>query len=106
MGIGRATAHQFAQNGAKAVYICDYDSTYLETHKREIASLYPDVDVHVRKFDAADEKSVKDVVDHAIATYGRLDVFFANAGVVGQKKMFYDITPEEFLQTMNTNVVR
>jgi hypothetical protein len=25
MGIGRASAHQYAENGAKAIFICDYD---------------------------------------------------------------------------------
>lgn len=106
LGIGRASAHQFAQNGAKAIYICDFNDTHLETHKREILSLYPSVKVHPMKFDAADEKSVKAVVDHAIETYGRLDVFFANAGVVGQNKLFTDITEDEMLSTLRTNVVR
>ncbi len=64
------------------------------------------MDVHVRQFDAADEESVKAVVDHAISTYGRLDIFFANAGIIGQVKMFTDISGEEFLATMKTNVVR
>lgn len=106
MGIGRASAHQFAQNGARAVYICDYNDSNLETHKRELASLYPDVEVHTRKFDAADEPSVKEVIDHAVKTYGRLDIFFANAGVVGTNKIFTDITADEFLSTLRTNVVR
>lgn len=75
-------------------------------HKRELASLYPSVEVHVRKFDAADEKSVKAVVDHAVQTYGRLDIFFANAGIVGQNKLFSDINEDEFLATLRTNVVR
>ena len=88
------------------MYICDYNNSNLETHKRELASLYPDVKVHTRKFDAADEKSVKEVVDHAIETYGRLDVFFANAGVVGNTEIFTDIDENEFLATLRTNVVR
>ena len=101
-----ASAHQFAQNGARAVYICDYNDSNLATHKRELASLYPNVEVHIKKFDAADEPSVKAVVDDAIKTYGRLDIFFANAGIVGQNKMFSDITAEEVLATLRTNVVR
>ncbi|KAJ9255135.1 hypothetical protein DTO195F2_6351 [Paecilomyces variotii] len=105
IGIGRASAHQFAHNGAKAVYICDYDASHLETHKREIESLYPGVDVHVRQFDAGDEASVKAVVDEAIAKYGRLDVMFANAGIVGQPKVFTEITGDEFLDTLRTNTV-
>ncbi|TVY30988.1 3-oxoacyl-[acyl-carrier-protein] reductase [Lachnellula hyalina] len=105
LGIGRASAHQFAQNGARAVYICDFNDQHLETHKRELASLYPGVDVHTRKFDAADDASVKAVVDDAIKTYGRLDVFFANAGIVGNNKLFSEITANEFLSTLRTNVV-
>lgn len=105
IGIGRASAHQFAQNGAKAVYLCDYDDSHLATHKRELASLYPDVEVHTRKFDAADEASVKAVVDDAVKTYGRLDVFFANAGISGTPKVFTEITAEDFLRTLRTNTV-
>ncbi|KAJ2986006.1 hypothetical protein NUW58_g2762 [Xylaria curta] len=103
MGIGRATAHLFAEGGAKAVYICDYDSKNLETHKREITSLYPTVDIHVRQFDAADEKAVKDVVDHAIGKYGRLDVFFANAGIIGPVGAFMDINKDDFMKVLDTN---
>jgi len=106
LGIGRASAHQFAQNGAKAVYICDFNPEHLETHKRELQSLYPGVDIHTREFDAADEESVKGVVADAVKRYGRLDVFFANAGVVGQNKLFSDIDADEVLATLRTNVVR
>src|ERR1700709_786024 len=94
LGIGRASAHQFAQNGARAVYICDFNDSNLATHKRELASLYPSVEVHTRQFDAADEASVKEVVDDAIKTYGRLDIFFANAGIVGQNKLFSDVNAD------------
>ena len=62
--------------------------------------------MHTRKFDAADEASVKAVVDDAIKAYGRLDIFFANAGIVGQTKMLTDITADEVLATLRTNVVR
>jgi len=48
---------------------------------------------------------VKEVVDHAIETYGRLDIFFANAGVVGNNKLFTEIGEKEFLATLRTNVV-
>ncbi|KAI0154403.1 putative 3-oxoacyl-reductase FabG [Xylariaceae sp. FL1272] len=103
LGIGRAAAHAFAESGAKAVYLCDYDAENLESHKREITSLYPSVDIHVRRFDAADETAVKAVVDHAVQTYKRLDVFFANAGVVGPHAMFNDISKEDFMAVMETN---
>ncbi|KAF4255269.1 hypothetical protein KXV95_006413 [Aspergillus fumigatus] len=104
-GIGRASAHQYAHNGAKAVYLCDFTDTHLETHKREIESLYPGVDVQIRVFDAAEEDAVKAVVDDAIARFGRLDIFFANAGIVGQNKLFTDVTGDELARTLRVNTI-
>ena len=98
--------HQYARNGSKAVYVCDFDDTYLATHARELNELYPGVDVHTRQFDASDENAVKGVVDDALQRYGRLDVFFANAGIVGQPKVFGAIEGEEFMDTMRVNVLR
>ncbi|KAL7623611.1 hypothetical protein AAE478_005163 [Parahypoxylon ruwenzoriense] len=108
LGIGRAAALQFAENGARAVYICDFDDSHLAVHKREVEAL-PAVgtsgcDVHARSFDAADETAVKEVVDHALRTYGRLDVFFANAGIVGRLAAFTDVSKDEFMCVLDTNV--
>ncbi|GFN18703.1 hypothetical protein AtubIFM55763_007640 [Aspergillus tubingensis] len=103
-GIGRAAAHQYAHNGAKAIYICDYADSHLATHKREIESLYPGVDIHIRQFDAADEEAVKAVVNDALEKYNRLDIFFANAGIVGQPKIFTEVTAAQLMKTLNTNV--
>ncbi|ROT43485.1 NAD(P)-binding protein [Sodiomyces alkalinus F11] len=105
LGIGRATAHQLAENGAKALYLCDMDGSHLETHKREINALFPDVQVHVRQFDAAYEAAVKDVVAHAIQSYGRLDVFFANAGITGPLALFTAISEKDFMHNLRTNVL-
>lgn len=106
LGIGRASAHQFAHNGAKAVYICDYSTQYLDVHKRELTELYPDVEVHVRQLDAGEEEAVQGVVDDALATYGRLDVFFANAGINISQKRVTEASAEEFMQVMKTNALR
>lgn len=77
----------------------------METHKREIESLYPGVDVQIRVFDAAEEDAVKAVVDDAIARFGRLDIFFANAGIVGQNKLFTDVTGDELARTLRVNTI-
>ncbi len=41
----------------------------------------------------------------AVEKYGRLDVMFANAGVVGTNRVFTDIGAEEFAGTLRTNVL-
>jgi NAD(P)-dependent dehydrogenase (short-subunit alcohol dehydrogenase family) len=106
LGIGRASAHQFAAHKPRALFICDYRPDYLETHAQDLQSLYPDVEVHVRVFDAADEDAVKRIVSEAVEKYGRLDVFFANAGIVGPNKPFWSVDVEEFEKTQRTNVLR
>ncbi|KAK8077192.1 hypothetical protein PG996_003362 [Apiospora saccharicola] len=103
LGIGRAAAHQFAESGARALYLCDFDDSNLASHQRDLRQLYPDVEVHVRRFDAADEAAVKGVVDEAMKKYGRLDVFFANAGIVGTPAHFKDVDKSEFMKVMETN---
>ncbi|KAJ0418482.1 hypothetical protein BJY00DRAFT_287546 [Aspergillus carlsbadensis] len=105
LGIGRATAHQYAHNGARAIYLCDFDSSHLETHKRELNTLYPSVEIHTRSFDAADEAAVKSIVDDAVSTYNRLDIFFANAGIVGQPKVFTEVSGADFAETLRVNTV-
>lgn len=105
LGIGRGSAHQFAHNGARALYLCDTSDRHLPTHVRELQSLYPSVDVYARRLDAGDEAAVKAVVDECLSTYGRLDVFFANAGVSGTNRHFGQVGGEEFMQTLRTNVL-
>ena len=105
-GIGRAAAHLFAQNGAKAVYICDFNTQNLETHKREINSLYPDALIHTQQIDAGKEADVEGVVNQALSKYGRLDVFFANAGISITTERVTEASPEKFMKTMETNALR
>ncbi|KAF8473285.1 hypothetical protein BDZ91DRAFT_714336 [Kalaharituber pfeilii] len=111
LGIGRAAAHQFARNGAKAVYVCDFADNYLSAHEAEIKSLYPGVDVYARKFDAANEEAVKGVIAEAVDKYGHLDVFFANAGVIGAKDkmggamLVGDIDAKVFMDTLRVNTL-
>ncbi|KAF2461196.1 dehydrogenase with different specificitie [Lineolata rhizophorae] len=104
LGIGRAAAHQFSRNGARAVFVCDFASTHLDAHACEIRSLYAGVDVHARRFDAADEDAVRSVVDEAVEMYGRLDVFFANAGVA-TGRVFGDVSAEDFMKTLRVNAL-
>lgn len=104
-GIGRATAHLFAASGAKAVFLCDFADSHLATHVREINELYPACEVHARQFDASDEEKVEGVVKEALDKYGRLDVFFANAGIVGTPVTFESIEADGFMNTMKVNVL-
>ncbi|KAI4246088.1 MAG: hypothetical protein L6R42_010002, partial [Xanthoria sp. 1 TBL-2021] len=51
------------------------------------------------------EEAVKAVVDEALEKYGRLDILFANAAIVGTNQLFWDIEAEDFIKTLRTNVL-
>ncbi|RIA92470.1 hypothetical protein C1645_764894 [Glomus cerebriforme] len=103
-GIGRSTAWAFAENGAKAIYVTDYRDDLLPQLAKEIQTKYPKVIVIPRKIDATSEDDVKSVIDDAIKKFGRLDVFFANAGVAYSSDL-YDLKPSKFMEVMKINVL-
>ena len=55
--------------------------------------------------DVSDEAAVKAVCDEALATHGRLDIMFANAGIVGTPATFDQISADGFMQTMRVNAL-
>lgn len=106
LGIGRATALQYAHHGLRALFVCDFASTNLHALEAELSAVNRDVEVHARIFDAADENAVRGVVDEAMSKYGRLDIFFANAGISMGMSKVEDIKVEEFTETLRINTIR
>ncbi|KAI1796517.1 NAD(P)-binding protein [Ganoderma leucocontextum] len=101
-GIGRATALLFAHEGARHLYLTDYHPTNLPDLKSTIEKAYPDVKVTVQQADAADEDAVACLCKQALHEEGRLDVFFANAGI-GPFTLIEDLGPKQFMETMRVN---
>ncbi|HEY2733473.1 MAG TPA: SDR family NAD(P)-dependent oxidoreductase, partial [Polyangiales bacterium] len=79
-GIGRASAIQFAREGAKLV-IADWNAESLEETRKIIAA--DGGKVSARKTDTGLESDVVALFDHAVSELGGLDVVFANAGISG-----------------------
>ncbi|WP_179404535.1 SDR family oxidoreductase [Burkholderia guangdongensis] len=80
-GIGRATAKLFAREGAKVVVGA--------RRERELAELVAEIEADggqaVRLAgDVRSESYAKALVDLAVAKFGRLDIAFNNAGVIGE----------------------
>lgn len=101
-GIGAATAKRLVQQGLQAVYICDVSDTNLGGLRRELENLGGKA--HIHTFDAANEPSIERVVHEAVQTYGRLDVMFANAGVLDHA-LLHDLTEEEYMRCMRVNAL-
>ncbi|KAG6334942.1 hypothetical protein ID866_4140 [Astraeus odoratus] len=103
-GIGRASALLFAHEGARHLYLLDFRADNLSELESTIQQLYPDVKTTVIQADAADEAAIAAVCKRAIDEEGRLDVFFANAGIVNAKALA-ELTPEDFMETMRVNTL-
>ncbi|KAH9831269.1 uncharacterized protein C8Q71DRAFT_783530 [Rhodofomes roseus] len=102
VGIGRAAALQFAHEGAAHLYLIDFDPTNLPNLKSTIEGKYPDVKVTTLAADAADDAAISGVCKQALQEEGRLDVFFANAGIATQQPL-HDTSAETFMNTMRIN---
>ncbi|KAH9941002.1 NAD(P)-binding protein [Amylocystis lapponica] len=103
-GIGRATALQFAHEGALHLYLVDFDPTNLPGLRTTIETRYPDMRVTTIQADAADEAAIAGVCKQALQEEGRLDVFFANAGVANNEPL-QTMTTEGFMKTMRVNAL-
>lgn len=103
-GIGRATVLHYAHEGAKHIYALDFDGSNLEDLKTRIAGQYPEVKVDTLECDAADEEAIQGICEKAISEEGRLDVFFANAAVVGNPMPIGAVDPEDLSETFRVNV--
>ncbi|XP_052174716.1 (-)-isopiperitenol/(-)-carveol dehydrogenase, mitochondrial-like [Diospyros lotus] len=79
-GIGEATAHLFALNGARAVVIADVQD---EKGRKVAEAIGKDVGAFVH-CDVTDEDQVRSTVEWTARTYGQLDIMFSNAGIVSE----------------------
>jgi NAD(P)-dependent dehydrogenase (short-subunit alcohol dehydrogenase family) len=78
-GMGRVAAQMFANEGAKVVV-----AEYGEAAGQETVDLIraEGGDATFVKVDVSKEADAKAMVDHAVATYGRVDCLYNNAGVM------------------------
>ncbi|KAK0553796.1 hypothetical protein OC846_000444 [Tilletia horrida] len=104
LGIGRATALQFAHEGASHLYLTDLEEDNLSDLKQTINKSYPDVQVTILGCDASDEEAVKGLCDRAIKENGQLDIFFANAGVATGAPL-HDTDTEDVDRVLKINTV-
>lgn len=84
-GIGKATVELFRKEGATVV----------------------GADLHGTDFecDAGDEEQVEALVAHTVRDHGRLDVFFANAGVSGGFASIFEQDASDWTEILRVNLI-
>ncbi|KAI8802470.1 NAD-binding protein [Cladochytrium replicatum] len=103
-GIGRAAALVLAARGASHIVLSDLHDTHMHELKKRIEEGYSSVKVEVVKCDAGNEEAVRSMVEAVVKKTGRLDVFFANAGIATMGR-FEHITAEGFAEVLRINVI-
>ena len=102
VGIGRATAIKFAQNGANLVLL-DINYEKLEGVKKEIEE-YTDK-VLIFKCDVSDVENVKSVVAEAEKTFGKIDILVNNAALWRDRAKFVDSPVELWQKYIDINIM-
>lgn len=100
-GIGRATAIAFGAAGAKVVF-----SGRREAEGEATAALIrgEGAECLFVRSDVSREAEVQALVEKTIATYGRLDCAFNNAGIESRIKPLHEQSIEDFDKLMSINV--
>ena len=86
-GIGKATAALFAREGAIVI------GADVAAGDGVVAA------------DAGREEDVVGLVERAQAEHGRLDIFFANAGISGGLASIFEQTPEDWQEILRVNLI-
>lgn len=86
-GIGKATSALFREEGAQV-----------------IAADMADGENLVRA-DAGSDEDVRGLVERATSDHGRLDVFFANAGISGGLASLFEQSPEDWERILRVNLI-
>ncbi|MEH7342404.1 glucose 1-dehydrogenase [Bacillus sp. JJ1532] len=99
-GIGKVAAERFLKEGAKVVLVDLFEESLLKA-KDELASLGEVLTVQA---DVSKETDVENYVKKALEHFGKIDVFFNNAGIEGKVAPLVDQKIEDFDKVMSVNV--
>ena len=100
-GIGKATALLFLQNGAHVILV-DLKEEALVVARKDLQQY--ENQLYTISADVTNEKDVANYVRETVENFGKIDVFFNNAGISGPFAMIKDLDKEQFDLLLNINV--
>lgn len=101
-GIGYATALAFAHDGARIVVSGRHDEegNALAQELRDLGG-----EAEFIRADVRHDEEVRNLVDHTVERFGRLDIAVNNAGTEGHPGPVTEQTAESYAATFDTNVL-
>ena len=100
-GLGLATAKAFAESGA-AVALADWNGKAVRSAAEELAA--KSHKTLAIQCDVADDAQVEAMVEQTVASFGRLDAAYNNAGVQNVIAEAADASREDFDRVMSINL--
>lgn len=100
-GIGKSTAIMFARNGAKTVVAGRNKKRGQEVVDAIKADGGEAIFIQV---DMEDQVEIKQMIDETVATYGRLDFAFNNAGISGRPALTHETKLRDFREIIDVNL--
>ena len=97
-GIGKVTAKRFLDEGASVVLVDLFEDALAEA-KKELGENVLTVEADVTK-----EEDVQKYVDKTVEQFGKIDIFFNNAGIEGKVAPITEQKVEDFDKVMAVNV--
>lgn len=101
-GIGQATAILFAQEGADVVIVYHTDADGAEHTRQQVTQAGQRA--LVVQTDVSDAQQAAQLFKQALLEFGTVDILVNNAGVSGAHKPVVEMQPEEFEQTIRTDL--
>ncbi len=96
-GLGLAIAKAFTANSIKTI-IVGRDEEKLKTALTELGT-----NGFYKVCDLSDLSTIPALIENILAEFGKIDILVNNAGI-NQKKVFEEVTDEEFQRILTTNV--
>ena len=100
-GLGRAAAQRFYDEGANIALV--------DLHQKDIDALLQTFDADSKRIigieaDVSKDTDVKNYVKETMATFGRIDTLFNNAGIEGSISSLEDYEEEIFDRVVQVNI--
>jgi NAD(P)-dependent dehydrogenase (short-subunit alcohol dehydrogenase family) len=100
-GIGRACALRYLAEGCR-VAVCGRDRGKLQAFERQCRDA-GHTEILCRQADVADPEALENFIDSTANAFGRIDIWYNNAGF-GVRKPLLDVSAEEWDGLMNVNL--
>ena len=100
-GLGRATALKLAEQGHQLTIV---DFNEVEGQNTVNMAIGLGAEAIFVKADVSNEEEVKNYVAKAIKAFGKIDVFFNNAGLMVPFRLIHEYDENEYDRIMNVNV--